>query len=315
MSPATDHPSDGTRVTLDELVQLQADARQLRVPKQQLARRRQLGQQRSRIRGRGMEFAEVRQYQAGDDIRSIDWRVTARRQEPHTKLYQEERERPVLIVCDFAPSLFFASAGAYKSVRATQTAALLAWQALLAGNRVGGVLVSSEAVSVVRPARRRGAVLSLLHGLTEYHQALHERWHNPGRAPEPSRFNDALSEARRVARTGSHIMIISDFLNLDQTGVTLLGQLALHNNVDTIRIFDPLERELPPRGEFAVRQGTDVVWFDAGNPELRQAWEARVSAHERFLTESTRKAGCRLLSLSTIDAPVKQLRHNLVGSL
>ena len=313
MSAIVDRPGNGTWVTLDELLRLQADARHLRVPKQQSARRRQTGQQRSRIRGRGMEFAEVRQYQPGDDVRSIDWRVTARRQEPHTKLYQEERERPVLILCDFAPSLFFASGGAYKSVRATQTTALLAWRALLAGNRVGGILVSNQGISVLRPARRRGAVLNLLHHLVDYHQALHEQW-----AQDPAAgsigLNEALTEARRVARTGSRVMIVSDFLNLDPGGVTLLGQLALHNDVDMIRIFDPLERELPPRGEFAVRHGKDVLWFDAENSSLRQAWDARISEHEQFLTASARQAGCRLVSISTVDAPMEQLRQNLTSA-
>lgn len=308
----TDTP-DGTRVDLDDLIHLQADARHLRLPRQHLARRRQLGQHRSRIRGRGMEFAEVRQYQAGDDIRTIDWRVTARRQEPHTKLYQEERERPVLIVCDFAPSLFFASGGAYKSVRAAETAALLSWQALLAGNRVGGVLVSGEAVSVLRPARRRGAVLSFLKRLTEFHEVLRQSMLHSDEAPKPSRFNDALTEARRIVRTGSRVIVISDFLGLDSTGVTLLGQLAAHNDVDAVRICDPLERELPARGEFAVRQGRQVVWFDAGNQDLRRAWAARISEHERFVTESVQKASCRLLTLTTTEAPMEQLRRNLHG--
>lgn len=306
-------PADGTRVILEDLIHLQADARQLRVPRQNLAQRRQMGQQRSRMRGRGMEFAEVRQYQPGDDIRSIDWRVTARSQETHTKLYQEERERPVLILCDFAPSLFFASGGAYKSVRATQTAALLAWQALLAGNRVGGILVSSAAVSVLRPARRRSAVLGLLQGLTQFHEALHQQMHHSSGVPSASLFNEALNEARRVARTGGRVIVISDFLNLDQTGVTLLGQLALHNDVDTIRICDPLERELPAHGEFAVRQGRDVLWFDAGNAALRRAWSSRISEHEAYLTRSTRQTGCRLLTLTTTESPMEQLRRYLIG--
>lgn len=306
--------NDGTRIDLDDLIQLQADARHLRVPRQNLARRRQLGQHRSRIRGRGMEFAEVRQYQPGDDVRSIDWRVTARRQEPHTKLYQEERERPVLIVCDFAPSLFFASDGAYKSVRAAEIAALLAWQALLAGHRVGGILDSSTAISVLRPARRRGAVLSFLMQLTEFHAALRQQMLHPVDMPQPSRFNDALGEARRVARTGGRVIVISDFLNLDATGVTLLGQLALHNDVDTVRICDPLERELPARGEFAVRQGQEVLWFDAGDAALRKAWAERIRVHEQFLADSTQKSRCRLITLTTKEPPMEQLRRNLIGA-
>src|SRR5690554_7657604 len=91
-----------------------------------------------------MTFAEVRQYQPGDDIRSIDWRVTARRQSPHTKLYEEERERPVLLIADLGPTLFFASTGAYKQVRCAQVAALLAWLALWAGDQVGGLVFNEH---------------------------------------------------------------------------------------------------------------------------------------------------------------------------
>jgi len=121
--------SDATPVThnsLAQLVRLQADARALKLPSARPAGSRQPGLRQSRLRGRGMTFSEVRQYQPGDDIRSIDWRVTARRQSPHTKLYEEERERPVLLLADLGPTLFFASTGAYKQVRCAETAALLA---------------------------------------------------------------------------------------------------------------------------------------------------------------------------------------------
>ncbi|MEP4468684.1 DUF58 domain-containing protein, partial [Marinobacter alexandrii] len=129
-----------THISLPDLIRLQADARALKLPSARPAKTRQAGLQRSPQRGRGMAFAEVRQYQPGDDIRSIDWRVTARRQAPHTKLYEEERERPVLLLCDLGPTLFFASTGAYKQVRSAQVASLLAWLALWAGDQVGGIV-------------------------------------------------------------------------------------------------------------------------------------------------------------------------------
>lgn len=135
--------SPATLITLPELVRLQADARALKLPSVKPVRSRQAGLRQSRQKGRGMTFSEVRQYQPGDDIRSIDWRVTARRQAPHTKLYEEERERPVLLIVDLGPTLFFASAGAYKQVRGgAQVAALLAWLALWAGDQVGGAWYS-----------------------------------------------------------------------------------------------------------------------------------------------------------------------------
>src|SRR5690554_5284120 len=154
-----------THITLQELVRLQADARALKLPSARPVRSRQSGLRQSRQRGRGMTFSEVRQYQPGDDIRSIDWRVTARRQAPHTKLYEEERERPVLLIADLGPTLFFASAGAYKQVRCAQLTALLAWLALWAGDQVGGLVFNHETLDVLRPARRKKSVLRLLDAL------------------------------------------------------------------------------------------------------------------------------------------------------
>lgn len=144
-----------TNIGLPDLIRLQADARALKLPSARPVRSRQAGLQRSPQRGRGMAFAEVRLYQPGDDIRSIDWRVTARRQAPHTKLYEEERERPVLLLCDLGPSLFFASTGAFKQVRCAQLASILAWLALWSGDQVGGIVFNGETLSVQRPARRK----------------------------------------------------------------------------------------------------------------------------------------------------------------
>lgn len=197
-----------TRVSLQALIRLQADARALKLPSARPARARQAGLQHSSQRGRGMAFAEVRLYQPGDDIRSIDWRVTARRQAPHTKLYEEERERPVLLLCDLGPTLFFASTGAFKQVRCAQLAAILAWLALSAGDQVGGIVFNGDTLSVQRPARRKKSVLRLLDTLASQQRS------SPDSSASETTLDTALAEARRVAHTGSRIFVLSDFLNI-----------------------------------------------------------------------------------------------------
>ena len=292
---------------LPDLIRLQADARALQLPTARSARSRQAGLRKSPQKGRGMVFSEVRQYQPGDDIRSIDWRVPARRQAPHTKLYDEERERPVLLLCDLGPTLFFASTGAYKQVRCAQAAAILAWLAFWAGDQVGGIVFNGQRLSVLRPARRKNAVLRLL-------DALADRQYTPDDPPDPDTpadtagLNQALIEARRVAHTGNRIVILSDFLGLTEDTPRLLGSLARHNPVTALRIQDPLERRLPERGRYAVATATGPLWFDAGNPSFQRAWQAKVEAHEARLASCFRTSGVAHANLATGDEPAGALR-------
>lgn len=299
-----------THIGLPDLIRLQADARALRLPSARPVRSRQSGLQRSPQRGRGMAFAEVRLYQPGDDIRSIDWRVTARRQEPHTKLYEEERERPVLLLCDLGPSLYFASTGAFKQVRCAQLAAILAWLALSAGDQVGGIVFNGEALEVLRPARRKKSVLKLLDAL-----ANRQRTADRGPAPETGagdgRLDRALTEARRVAHTGSRIFVISDFLDISSETSTLLGALARHNAVSALRVQDPLEQSLPASGRLAVAGPEGPVWFDAGNPRFQHAWRQKVASHERQLEDCFRTSGVAAADISTAGDPAVTLKSLL----
>lgn len=297
--------STATHITLHELVRLQADARALKLPSARPVRSRQAGLRQSRQRGRGMTFAEVRQYQPGDDIRSIDWRVTARRQAPHTKLYEEERERPVLLIADLGPTLFFASTGAYKQVRCAQVTALLAWLALWAGDQVGGLVFNDQTLDVLRPARRKKSVLRLL-------DILASQQHQPDLPPSAATpghgLDTALAEARRVAHTGSRIFVISDFMTLTENTTSLLGALSRHNSVSAVRIIDPLEKTLPASGQFAVAGPDGPIWFDASNPAFQQAWRDKVATHEQQLAECFRTTGVLSATIMTDEQPAAALR-------
>mgnify|MGYP003867539183 FL=1 len=152
----------GPYCNLPQLMKLRWSVKHLCLPKAKSVSRPQTGQHMSRFKGRGMEFAEVRVYQPGDDVRSIDWRVTARRQTPHTKIFNEERERPLLVVCDQSQSQFFGSQYTFKSVRAAEVAALFSWTALEHNDRVGGIVFSERGHREVKPARNRKSIMKLL---------------------------------------------------------------------------------------------------------------------------------------------------------
>ena len=156
--------------SLDTLLSQQQSARLLKQPSRYRKATKQAGNHQVRQLGRGMEFAESRPYSPGDDIRSMDWKVTARTGEPHTKIFEEERERPVLLWCDLRPGMFFATRGRFKSVVVTELASLLAWKGWLDGDRIGGVLLTSDQDQQVRPARSKSKILQLLQLLADASQ-------------------------------------------------------------------------------------------------------------------------------------------------
>ncbi|MCG8516710.1 MAG: DUF58 domain-containing protein [Pseudomonadales bacterium] len=301
-----------TFIDLPALIRLQADARALRLPSARQVRRVQAGMQASPRRGRGMAFAEVRPYQPGDDIRSIDWRVTARRQTPHTKLYEEERERPVLMVCDLNRSHFFSSTGAYKQVRSAQVTALLAWLALAAGDQVSGIVFNEQDIVVQRPARRKKSVLRLLDYLAHYQHRPDTRLTGDSR-PERARIHldTALQETLRVSHTGARIFVISDFLDLSDDTAGLLANVAQHNSVTAIRVTDPLEHRLPEKGWFAVTGPDGPIWFNASDRRFQEAFAARVAKHETALTQCFQRSGVECQTLATDAEPVRFLQSLL----
>lgn len=236
----------------------------------------------ARQRGRGVDFAEVRAYQAGDDVRTIDWRVTARTNEPHTKIFREERERPTLICVDQSQSMFFGSRGRLKSVLAAELAARHAWQALAMGDRVGGLVVGNEATTVTRPKRSARHVARLLGQLAEENQRL-TRHSQAGEDRQP--LLEALRTLYQLAPSGHRVIVVSDFGGLqadinnpeadEKPWREVLLALSRHNDTSAEVLIDPLESVLPLRDPAAVTDGTNRLEIDAGNGRLRERYSAR----------------------------------------
>jgi uncharacterized protein (DUF58 family) len=297
-------PAEGAYVTLDQLLELRFAARELSITPQKLSRAHMSGGVRTRFRGRGMEFEEVRHYQPGDDIRSIDWRVTARTQVPHTKLFREERERPVIIMLDQRASMFFGSQHCFKSVIAAHAAALIGWAALNNNDRIGALVFGDSEESDIRPKRSRHTLLSVLRAT----QTLNQQLTSPFAAPSSISLAQRLSDLRRIAKPGSAIMIISDFHDLDSHCDEQLYQLARHGDLTLMNVSDPLEMHLPDNMRLTVSNGRQRRTVDTRNRQFNQTFEQEFNHRLQHLQRLSNQLALPLLQLSTNQAPLTQLQ-------
>jgi uncharacterized protein (DUF58 family) len=249
------------------------------------------------FRGQGMDFDEVREYRAGDEVRHIDWRVTARMRKPYLKVFREERERDVVLCVDCSRKMAFATQGTFKSIQAARIAALLGWSAQAHGDRVGGVLFGRESLSFFAPSRALRTFSQFLRGL----------------AQPPSETNNTpvtdlahvLPVLSRSTDTGSLLFIISDFNWISVT--TLQRHLSLvhqQHEVVLIALDDIMDYELPEVGwvNFVEEDGRSVrVNLDdaAARVRYRQAWHVRRDA----LIQTCRRLAIDFFSVHTDQDP------------
>ena len=299
MKPAVATSADPLRADLAELVRLSEAARQLQL-RPGVVRARQAGQYVSRLRGRGMEFDESRPYQPGDDVRNMDWRVTARIGKPYSKLFREERERPVLIAVDARAPMFFATRGRFKWVRAQQTAALLAWTAFQAGDRVGGEIFAESSHLELRPRRGKARVLRFLKALANQ---------PPSRAQAPVSLEAPLRRMHRTAHPGSLVALVSDFRGFDAAAERWLIRLARHNDLVLVQIHDPLEARLPESGRYRISDGRRALTLDTGARALQRTYQARYRERVEHLRTLCRQHRMTWLSCATAEDPVAVLRR------
>ncbi len=285
-----------TRVSLDELITLRQQARNLNLNRKQTGRAQLSGGHASRFRGRGMDYQESRIYQPGDDIRSMDWRVTARTGRPHTKLYQEERERPVVLCVDLNPGMFFASRGALKSVVAIRAASLIGWAAAAHGDRIGALLFNGEHHELPPRGGKHG-VLRLISQLVKQSDPLENLKH----PPHPEGLNIALARLRRVSRPGSLIFLLSDFYGIDNETGKHLMRLRQHNDVVAIQLLDALELSPPPPARYAVSDGRHEGILDTRSAAARKTYSDFFKQHHQAVQDLMHSLAIPLLQLSTED--------------
>jgi uncharacterized protein (DUF58 family) len=250
--------SDGVNLGIKELIHYQGKTALLNLSPRKTVQAKLAGAYLAKTKGRGMEFDEARHYQAGDDIRAIDWRVTARTGKTHTKLYREEKERPVFVLTDLSSSMQFGTQFLFKSVQAAHLSALIAWSARKRGDRIGGLVFNQHQHLECKPYTRQKAVLSLLNSMIKVQQGAQQEAQTNNQ--EQISLGNACARLRRLAHPGSLIFILSDFSQLDELAKQHIAQLSKHCEVIAYPITDPFEHQLPQ-----VKMSQRVMLSDGHN--------------------------------------------------
>jgi len=298
----------GVYVSLPELVAMRSRARGFSFLPRQPIHSLLAGRHASRLRGRGLNFEEIRRYQAGDDIRQIDWKVTARTRKTHTRVFSEERERTTLLVVDQRVTMFFGSARRMKSVTAAESAALAAWRVLEQQDRVGALVFGDDEIVEVRPHRSRANVVRILQALVERNRALSAR---RGLRSNPGMLNEVLRRCERLAKHDCLVCVISDGTGQDEETRRLLTRIAWHNDVLFGFVHDPLESELPDAGPLVFGDGRDQLEVDTGARGLRDRFRDEFAETRRAGREFLIHRETPVLPLDTRDEVAQQVRARL----
>ncbi|MBO3117452.1 DUF58 domain-containing protein [Winogradskyella sp. DF17] len=290
-------------VTLQDLIKLQFEARGFSFLPKYAVQSILSGRHRSKLRGRGLDFDEVRKYIPGDDIRNIDWKVTARVGVTHTKEFTEEKERPVLFVVDQGTHMFFGSKLYFKSVIAAHLAALGAWRTLEVGDRVGGLVFNGTKDYFVMPKRNRQAVQRFLSRISEFNQVLSTdkvtlKFDNP--------LLEALKKTNEVVTHDYLVVVLSDLNYANDQVIKQLIRLKKNNDVIFGHVWDPLEKEILAK-KITLSDGEYQILI-AKDKTLKNNYKKAQAALLQKTQEDFKKYGIPFLSFSTLESPAHQLR-------
>ncbi|MEM6634711.1 MAG: DUF58 domain-containing protein [Pseudomonadota bacterium] len=296
-----------TRVSINlaHLRGLEHQAKALTFLPRQPARSAMNGRHASRLRGRGLNFEELREYLPSDDVCAIDWKVTARTGRPHVRVFTEERDRPALIVVDQRMSMYFGSRLNMKSVTAAECAALVAFRILDQGDRVGGIVFGDEVIAEIRPKRSRTALNRFLAVLAEANRLL--RPDAPSIDPVP--MNAVLRAVVRIAPRNHLIIILSDFAEIDETTKKLVTAIARHNDLVLGLVSDPYADALPRNAQLAVSDGRLQIAIDTQDGDIHRTVTDLVRGRIATILDWQRALGVPVLPLTTAEDSLSQMRR------
>jgi len=300
-------PAPGVYADLDDLIRIQFKARDFSFMPQQPVSSILSGRYASRLRGRGLNFEELRRYHPGDDIRTMDWKVTARTRSPHVRVYTEEKDRAVLLLVDQRQNMFFGSRDRLKSVTAAELAALAAWRALDVGDRIGAIVFNDEEVVEIKPQRSRRTVMEILGHVVRQNHALSA---DSTVSMNPDQLNTVLAKARVLAPHDALVVLITDGFGVDEQTQRFTAGLVEHNDVLTLLVHDP--SRLDPSGvRLTISDGSRQMDLDLTDSSVSEKLAADFRAEQEALTRNLRRLSAPLLMISNDGDVVGQVRRLL----
>ncbi len=304
MAQTATYPLDPRiHVDAEHLLRLGPKSRALSLLPRQPARSILNGRHASRLRGRGLNFEELRTYLPGDDIRTIDWKVTARTGEPHVRVYTEERDRPALLLVDQRVSMFFGTREYMKSVVAAEAAAIAAHRVLRQGDRVGGIVFGDTDLAEHRPQRRAVSLSRFLSSIGALNCGL-----SASSRPNPTvALNEVLKQAVALAHTNALICVFSDFDGLNEDSERLFSKLSRSNDLILFNVFDPSSQVLPRDVKLTVSDGISQIEIDSSAPDMSDRIKSALENRLSRLNFWSRRYGFPIVPLTTSEAALDQL--------
>lgn len=294
--------------SLDALRRLQFKAKGFGLSPQQPINSILAGKNISKLRGRGLNFEEMRQYHIGDDIRTMDWKVTMRTGKPHVKIYSEERERSVFLLIDQRQSMFFGSTDKMKSVIAAEIAALMAWQVIASTDRVGAVVFNDQKAVTIKPQRSQQQVLKIFAEIVEQNHQLKSGNENQNQALS---LENMFEQLVRITTHDALVIFISDGYGWSDKCAQYVKSISQHNDILCCHVTDPLEHKLAQMSQMVISDGDLQVEVASQEAKLQQAFAEDVKQSINDFSVIANKYRIPLLPFNTTEETVKQLRRAL----
>ena len=295
----------GAYTDLDSLVRLRFETQDFSLRPQQPVTSVLNGRYGSKLRGRGMDFAELRRYQQGDDIRAMDWKVTARTRKAHVRVCAEEKDRAVLMVVDQRKCMFFGTKRQMKSVTAAECAAVGVWRTLASGDRAGAVVFNDEEIRAFRPQRSEQTALQILGKVVRMNHALSLETTQKSNTDV---FNKALQRAKQLAKHDVLVVIVSDMSSADARSEQLITQIAEHNDVLALLTHDASRLDGFPDA-LPISDGTQQRVIQFNNKHIRELLTKDYRAEQQRLEQHMRRLAAPMLMISNGESTVAQLRR------
>ena len=295
--------NSGLSVSLDELLEQKRYVAYLKALTQRLPTTNRAGDVKSAFKGRGVELEEIRSYTFGDDVRDIDWRVTARKEMPFTKLYAEEKDREIYTLVNLSPNMAFGTRKELKSVTAAKVTALLSWLVLENKDRLGCVIFDGKKNYIFKPQNHLGKMLAIFKKISKISQEiLYNKTENF------DSFTKSVMLTDKSIKSHATVFIVSDFLDWDETLKKAIAALAKKAKVFIINIFDILEENPPKAGEYMAENNGLRVVFDSDSKAFQKSYKAYFSIKRHDVRHFATKFGCKYIEIRSDIDLYKQLK-------
>ena len=294
---------NGLSVGLDELLNMRKYARYLKSNHTQRSYSKESGDIKSAFKGRGIEMEEIRAYQFGDDVRDIDWRVTARKDQPYTKIYQEERDHEIYVWLDLSFLMLFGSKKELKSVTAAKVAALLGWAALDNKDRFGCAIFDGQETWLFKAQRDRSHLMAILKKIAEISVR--------SLSQQEISIDAKLKSLRRLqleAKNRAEVFIVSSFVGWGDNFDKELAALSQKSKLFLINIFDNLELKAPVSGQYMAAFGSQKLVFDSSEKKYRRNYVAYFENLRRQRNDFCHRFGCKLINFNAEQSFIKDLK-------